>query len=319
MILLDPVNQFFQRKKFPALLAITMTVVCAILIVGLIFYFIITQLSSISEAFPQFKVKILSLITVLQHWLENKFNVSTDKQMGYVKQAGQNLFESGGAILTTGFSALTGILVVLTILPVYVFVLLIYKSLFVNFLIQVFSQSNKENTNTVKDILKQIKLVIQSYLVGLLIEASIVAFLNSIGLLLLGIDYAILLGVLGAILNIIPYIGGLVAITLPLLIALATKDGIGYPIGVLIVYLVIQFLDNNIIVPKVVASKVQINAVISILAVLVGGALAGVAGMFLSIPFVAILKVIFDKVDSLKPWGTLLGDSLPEQSGRKFN
>jgi predicted PurR-regulated permease PerM len=318
-ILLDPINQFLQRKRFPPLLSITITVVCAVLIVGLIFYFITTQLALISEAFPQFKTKILSLITQLQGWMEDKFHITSDKQMGYLKQAGQNLFESGGMILGAAFSALTGVLVVLTILPVYVFVLLIYKSLFVNFLIQVFTKNSDTAVNTVREILKEIKLVIQSYLVGLLIEAAIIATLNSLGLLLLGIDYAILLGVLGAILNIIPYIGGLIAITLPVLIALATKDGIGYPLGVVIVYLVIQFIDNNIIVPKVVASKVKINAVISILAVLVGGSLAGVAGMFLSIPVVAILKVIFDKVEDLQPWGALLGDELPEQKGRKFN
>lgn len=318
-ILLDPLNQFLQRKKIPSLLAITITVVCSFIVVGLLFYFITTQLTLIADAFPQFKVKMLSLFTLLQEWLEKTFKVTSDKQIGYLKQAGQNLFSSGGAILGAAFSAITGMVVVMTILPVYVFVLLIYKPLFVNFLIEVFSKKSTTADNTVADILKQIKLVIQSYLVGLLIEASIIAVLNSVGLLLLGIDYAILLGVLGAILNIIPYVGGLIAITLPVLIALATKDGIGYPLGVVLVYLVIQFLDNNIIVPKVVASKVKINAVISILAVLVGGSLAGVSGMFLSIPFVAILKVIFDKVEDLKPWGTLLGDQLPEQKGRKFS
>jgi predicted PurR-regulated permease PerM len=318
-ILLDPVNQFLQRKKLPSLLAITITVVCAIVIVGLLFYFITTQLSLISAAFPQFKVRIMSLISDLQAWMENTFHITSDKQTGYIKQAGQNIFQSGGAILGTALSTISGVLVVFTLLPVYVFVLLIYKPLFVNFLKQVFTKKSGTSVQTVSNILEQIKMVIQSYLVGLLIEASIVATLNSVGLLLLGIDYAILLGVLGAILNIIPYIGGLIAITLPVLIALATKDGFGYPLGVVLVYLFIQFVDNNIIVPKVVASKVKINAVISILAVLAGGALAGVAGMFLSIPMVAILKVIFDRIDDLQPWGALLGDDMPEQHGKKFN
>jgi predicted PurR-regulated permease PerM len=315
-ILLDPIKQFLVRKKFPRLLAISITVCCAVVIVALIFYFITTQLSMFAESFPQFKVKILSLITNLQGWLEKTFKVTSDKQIKYLKQAGENLFSSGGAILGAALSAITGTMVVLTILPVYIFVLLIYKPLFVNFLVDVFSDNSD---SPVREILREIKLVIQSYLVGLLVEAAIVAFMNSVGLLLIGIDYAIFLGVLGALLNIIPYIGGIIAICLPLLIAFSTEDGIVPPILVVCVYLLIQFIDNNIIVPRVVASKVKINAVISILAVLVGGALCGVAGMFLSIPTVAILKVIADKIESLKPWGRLLGDELPEEKGKKFN
>ena len=144
-----------------------------------------------------------------------------------------------------------------------------------------------------------------------MIEAAIVATLNSVGLLILGIDYAILLGIIGAFLNVIPYIGGLVAVALPMLIALATKTSPFYPLYVLAIYYFIQLIDNNYIVPKIVASKVKINALISILVVLAFGALWGIPGMFLSIPLVGILKVIFDRIESLKPWGFLLGDTMP--------
>ncbi|HEX8546433.1 MAG TPA: AI-2E family transporter [Cytophagaceae bacterium] len=320
-ILLSPVKEFFERRKLPSLLAIALTVLCAILIVSLIFYFIASQLAQFSEALPLFKQKLFQLLVEFQSWLEATFKITSAKQVTYLKQAGNNFFQNGGAMVGTALSALTGVLVIFAILPVYVFVLLLYKPLFVNFFIQVFENDGSKpvSSNKVADILSSIKLVIHSYLVGLLIEASIIAVLNSVGLLILGIDYAILLGVLGAILNVIPYVGGLIAITLPVIIAFATKDGLVYPLAVIGVYLLIQFIDNNIIVPKVVASKVKINAVISILAVLIGGALCGVSGMFLSIPGVAILKVIFDKIDSLRPWGNLLGDELPEQKGRKFN
>ena len=70
---------------------------------------------------------------------------------------------------------------------------------------------------------------------------------------------------------------------------------------------------------KIVSSKVQINALISIIVVLMGGALWGFSGMFLSIPFVAILKIICDRVEPLKPWGLLLGVKIPEvHAGVKF-
>jgi predicted PurR-regulated permease PerM len=135
--------------------------------------------------------------------------------------------------------------------------------------------------------------------------------MNSGALLLLKVEYAVLLGVIGAILNMIPYIGGIIAIALPVLMATVTKDGFSTQIGVIIAYAIIQFIDNNILVPRIVSSKVQINALFSILVVLLGGELWGVSGMFLSIPFVAILKIIFDRIDELKPWGKLLGDEVP--------
>ncbi|MNL62229.1 hypothetical protein D3C87_1862320 [compost metagenome] len=87
-------------------------------------------------------------------------------------------------------------------------------------------------------------------------------------------------------------------------------------------YSVIQFLDNNIFVPRIVSSKVQINALISIIIVLLGAALWGIPGMFLSIPFIAVLKIIFDRITGLKPWGKLLGDTVPtEHMGqlKRFN
>ena len=149
------------------------------------------------------------------------------------------------------------------------------------------------------------------YMVGLLLEAIVVAVMNSVALLILGVDYAILLGVIGALLNMLPYVGGIVAIALPLIIASVTKDGFTTQLGVLGAYMLIQFIDNNFLVPFLVSSRVKINAFFSIVIVLLGGALWGVAGMFLSIPFLAILKIIFDRLPEMKPWGKLLGDEVP--------
>jgi predicted PurR-regulated permease PerM len=132
--------------------------------------------------------------------------------------------------------------------------------------------------------------------------------LNVVGLLLLGIPYALLLGVTGALLNFIPYVGGLVAIALPVLMAFITKDSYLYPLGVVGVYMVIQFIDNNVLVPRIVAGKVQVNALAAVVGVLVGNAVGGIAGMFLALPAMAILKIVFERVEGLRPWATLIGD-----------
>ena len=139
---------------------------------------------------------------------------------------------------------------------------------------------------------------------------------RSIALLILGVPYAILLGVLGAILNVVPFIGGVLAALLPMVIALITKDGLNIEIGIAVSYIVIQFTDNHFLIPYIVSSKVKINALISIIAVLLGGAVWGLSGMFLSIPFIGILKIIFDRIPEMKPWGHLLGTEVPTRRRR---
>jgi predicted PurR-regulated permease PerM len=186
--------------------------------------------------------------------------------------------------------------------------ILYYQPLLLDFIRRIFAASDKRQVN---EIVTQTKTVIQRYLVGLVIEAVLVAALNATALLILGIQYAILLGIIGALLNVIPYVGGLVAVALPMVVALVTKSSGWYAVYVLASYYFIQLIDNNYIVPKIVASKVKINALFSIIAVIVGNAIWGIPGMFLSIPILAIIKLIFDHIEPLKPWGFLLGDTMP--------
>jgi predicted PurR-regulated permease PerM len=207
------------------------------------------------------------------------------------------------------------VVVVLLLLPVYIFLILHYKTLLLEFIRKLF---RTEHHTTVVDVLAKSKSLIQTYLTGLLFEMAIVAVLNSVGLLILGIDYAIILGLIGAVLNIIPYIGGIIAIALPMTIAFITKDSALYPLLVLLLYMVIQLVDNNYIIPKIVAARVKLNALISIVVILIGGAIWGVPGMFLAIPLTAIAKVICDNIEPLKPWGYLLGNIVPVTSRFTF-
>jgi predicted PurR-regulated permease PerM len=196
----------------------------------------------------------------------------------------------------------------LFLLPVYIFLILFYHPILIEFIRRVFGTDNQIQVNK---IITQTKNVIQRYLIGLSIEAVIMATLETTTLLILGIEYALLLGIIGALLNIIPYIGGLVAVALPMIVALATKSSAWYAFYVLAAFYVIQLIDNNFIVPKIVASKVKINALFSIIVVFIGNALWGIPGMFLSIPLLAIVKLVCDNIEPLKPWGFLLGDTMP--------
>jgi predicted PurR-regulated permease PerM len=164
----------------------------------------------------------------------------------------------------------------------------------------------------VEDVLLNTKKIIQSYVVGLFIEFIVIAILNSLGLLMIGIRYAFLLGIIGALLNFIPYLGALIAASIYMLIAFITMPPI-YVLYVLIMYGIIQVIDNNFLIPRIVASRVQINALASIVSVIIGGAIWGIPGMFLSIPLIAIVKVVCDHVDSLNAWGFLLGDKISKK------
>jgi predicted PurR-regulated permease PerM len=303
-ILLNPLVNKFQRKGVGKIFAIIFSMLIALFVFGGIMYFISSQVVGFGENFPILKSKFHDLLVQLEVWVHANLGITIDRQVELINEA----LNSSKALLGQTLGTAVTTLMIVFILPVYIFLLLFYKTLLLNFVYESFAE---KNSTQVADILKQTKSAIQSYMIGLLIEALIVAAMNSTALLILGVKYAVLLGLIGALLNMLPYIGGIIAIALPVLMATGTKTGYSTQLGIIIAYIIIQFIDNNFLIPKIVSSKVQINALVSILIVLLGGALWGVAGMFLSIPFVAILKIICDRVEGMKPLGKLLGDEIP--------
>ncbi len=306
-ILLNPVVNFLSRK-LNRIVSIFIAIILAMVIVSALFYFIGSQLAMFSDSFPVLKQKFSGYFADTISWVSDTFNISTPKIKAWIAKTKAKGLDGGGAMISDTLLSITGALIVLLLVPVYIFLILFYKPLLLDFIAMCFSSSKH---STVKEVLQETRRLIQSYLVGLLLEAALVATLNSVGLLFIGVEYAILLGVIGAILNMIPYIGGIVAISLPMIMALTTQS-LSASFAVLILYCVVQIIDNNFFVPKIVASKVKINALISIVVVLIGGALWGVGGMFLSIPLTAIIKVICDRIEPLQPLGFLLGDTMPE-------
>lgn len=303
-ILLNPLVNKLQQKKIPKIIAISLALILTILFVAGLMVFISSQIVKFTNNMSMLGTKFSQLFHDLQLWLEYHYSISLARQKQMIAQAGDNL----KPLIAQTLGTVLGTISTIVLLPVYIFLLLFYKTLILNFLYEIFDEQNSDRVGTV---LSQTKAAIQSYMFGLLLEAIIVAIMNSAALMILGVQYAVLIGVIGAILNVLPYIGGIIAIALPILIATVTKDGYSTQLGIIACYLVIQFIDNNILVPRIVSSKVQINALVSLVIVLLGGAIWGVPGMFLSIPFVAVLKIIFDRVDGLRPWGKLLGDVVP--------
>jgi predicted PurR-regulated permease PerM len=312
-ILLNPLVNYLIRKKINKIISILLATILAVVVVLAMLSVISSQVSMVSETYPQLKEKFTTTSADLVDWISDKFNIRQSKINAWTQETqdeaisnfavGEKLSEAGHLLVT------------IMLLPVYLFMILYYKPLLLDFVRRLF---RTEHHNAVVDVLTGTKTIIQSYLTGLFIEMILIAILNSTGLLLLGIQYAIILGITGAILNIIPYVGGVIAIAIPMTIAFVTKDSLTYPVMVLVIYVIIQFIDNHFIIPRIVASRVQINALVSVIVVLIGGAVWGIPGMFLSIPLTAICKVVCDHIEPLKPWGFLLGNIVPTSSKFSF-
>ncbi len=306
-MLLNPAVNFLANHKINRTLAILLSILAAAILMAGLLFFIGSQLARFSDSLPQFKQKFTELYHDLFQWVAQTFNIPLDKINGWATKTRQELMSQSTSVVGRTLGTLSGMMGMFLLLPVYIFLFLYYKTLLLSFIAQLFHHAPAK---MVAEVLAQTKSLVQSYLVGLLTEAAIVATLNSVGLMIIGVQYAVVLGIIGAMLNLIPYIGGLIATALPMLVAITTQDSAS-ALWVLAVYLTVQFLDNNLIVPRIVASKVKVNALVSIVVVLVGGALWDISGMFLSIPLVAILKVICDRIEPLKPFGYLIGDDQP--------
>ena len=307
-IVLSPLVDFWVRLKVNRVAAITISLILVLLTSLLFLLLVSSQFSFFTASFPLLVDKFSDALNRATTWASLQFNISPQNINAFIAHTKVQILSAGTASVGDTIASIGSSLVILVLIPVYVFMLLFYRPLLLDFIHRV---SGEDNLKQVNDILFSTKTIIRRYLIALVLEAAIIATLNSVGLLIIGIDYAIMLGIAGALLNVIPYIGGIIAFALPILVALVTKSTPTAALLVVAVYSLIQFIDNHYIIPKLVASKVRINALIAIIVVLVGGALWGIPGMFLSIPLTAILKVICDHIDSLKPYGILLGDTMP--------
>lgn len=308
-ILLLPVYRFFLKIRVPNVIAILLSVLLALTFVASFFVLLGVQLNKLISDFPSIEATIQKHTNSIGLWIENNWGYTVKKQSELVNSQLKKLMESAGSVAGGTAASVSGVLIYLGLIPLYIFLIMFYKNLLIRFL---FLCSSRDYHEQVEGVIYETEKTLKSYLIGLAIEMLLVAVMSGTVLFLFGIKYAILIAVVFAIMNLLPYIGAIIANILAALITLTTSDQISDVGIVLLVLAVVQFIDNNILMPYVVGSKVRLNALVTIVAVLIGQALAGVAGMFLAIPALAVLKLVFDRVDSLKHWGFLLGDEKPK-------
>lgn len=306
-VLIRPIDAFLQNRwHFPKILSVIITVAIVLVFFSGIVFLVAIELKDFFDDLPTLEKNMTKVIHDVGDWIYQTFGVSNFQQEKIVKEN----FKPGNFLSKESFGSVTGILMYFILIPLYLFLFLFYRSHLLGFLMKLVTPASTEKMQIV---VNDIKVIIRKYILGLLLEIAVVTTLTTLGLWLIGVKYALFLGILTALLNLIPYVGILVANVLSCLISLSNNPNLEQSVlGVLAVIGIVQFLDNNILMPRIVGSNVRINALASILSVIVGGSLAGVPGMFLAIPLTAILKVIFDSIPNLAPYGYLLGDELPK-------
>jgi putative permease len=303
-VLILPICNFFERQGFPRLFACLISVILGLLAFVMIAYYLSSQIISFKSDLPAIARNLTGWLYNLQTYVVKNMHLDPANVQNFVDTTTNEIIANTSVFVSTTFLTLGRVIFFVIIIPVYTFLILLYRRLITEFLVTSFQSEHHE---VVKDIIQKTRGVVKGYIVGLFIETVIVAVLVCIGFVILGVKYAILLGIFSALLKLIPYLGIVSACLLTMLITITTNSPATVT-GSLIVLLVVHIIDGNFLFPAIVGSKVKMNALATIVGVVIGNALWGIAGMFLAIPLLATLKVIFDSVAPFKPWAILLGD-----------
>jgi predicted PurR-regulated permease PerM len=306
--LLLPLSERMEKIGLPRWLSIIITILLAILVFGSLIYFFVSQVISFREDIPLIRQQVALKGERLLSYVESTLHISQEKQMAWLKGKVTETASGSDTVIFSIFSTTGTLIASLALIPIYIFFLTYLREKYRTFITLIVKEEEKQKN--VLTIVNKVSKVSQRYIKGMLLDITILAILSSTGYLLLGIKHAILFGVLAAMLNIIPYVGVFIGSSLPVLMALITKDDISYAFGALGVGLFVQFIDNNFITPYVVGSSVSINPLTAILVLIASAMLWGIPGMVLCIPITGMVKVVCDHVESLKPYGFLIGEEV---------
>ncbi|WP_152426388.1 AI-2E family transporter [Cesiribacter andamanensis] len=285
-------------------LANLISIILALLaLVGIIHFFSV-QISVFTEDLPIMREQMNQNLYAAQEWISDTFGVSNGIVREWVEEGVAGLTSVDNA-LRTAFKATTRTLLVIGLMPVYVFLMLYYRNKFREFVLRM--APDKEAARA-ENILSELNLVAIKYMTGVFKVVLILAIVHSVAFSIMGLKYPILLGVIAALFNFIPYFGTLMGALFPLIFSMVAMDSLQYTLWVLIYFVIIQFVENNILTPNITGSHVSLNPLVTILSLIVGSMIWGVIGMFIIIPFVAMLRIVCEHYSYLKPIAFLLSD-----------
>jgi predicted PurR-regulated permease PerM len=310
LLLLSP-TKFFQKLGLSKSLSALVCIVLGLFIISIIITFLSIQLASFSDSWPTLKQQIILNFNSFESWIKAKFHVSNSTFNQYTNEALNTALSASGNMIGGVATAASTIVFDFVLIVIFTFLFLVYRGVAFRFFAHTFYAYHQEN---IAMVIEKIHNVARDYISGLFIEMTIVAAMNAIGLYIVGSQYVWFLAVLTALLNLVPYVGIATAMVISVLITMAGGNT-EQVLGVVAVLVIVHLIDSNLLMPKIVGSKVKLNPIISLLGVIVGETLWGIPGMFLAIPLIAMLKVLYDNIEPLNHWGILLGDE--EKTAKK--
>lgn len=305
-VLISPLASWFERKHIPKALASIFSLLVLLGFLAGLIYLLYNQLIGFGDDLGALEVKVTELLNKFNEFIDSHIEGVVPISAGSLKDSVFIYLKGNISSITQGAIATATSITIAFIIPIYIFLFLYFRHFLMEFIMMAFSEKNREKVQNATD---KIKMVVQNYIVGMFLVIIILAILNSIALFSLGIKHALLFAIFAAMLNVIPYLGPLIGSTLPILFAFLTKDSLWYPFGVFLAFYFIQLAEGNFFTPKIVGGRVSMNPFMTIVALFIGNFIWGLAGMILFIPGMAILKVIFDEIPGLEPYGFLLGDT----------
>lgn len=314
--LLIPLSVFMERKFHfsRSLAAISSTLLFLAVVVGILFL-VGAQMSRLTQEWPAFEEQLVGGVHSIQLWVQDTFGIQQSKQLDFITEHASASLSTGTDLLAKTLSSISTMLMYLVFTVIYTIFLLIYRRHLVRFLVICFKHKQK---NTVVKIIVEIQTMVKKYLIGLLLQMILVTIMTFIAYTVLGIKYNFMLAIITGLLNVLPYIGIFMAMLIGVLITFATTSA-SHVVLVLIALVIIHAIDGNIIMPKIVGSKVKVNSLVVVIGLVIGHMMWGISGMLLAIPTLAIAKIVFDRVDGMRAWGFLLGEEENENPMLNFS
>jgi predicted PurR-regulated permease PerM len=308
--LLYPLASFLETHRVPRILANILSIIVGLSVIYGVALFFYKQFGVFLEDIPALKDRASGNIRTIFTTIEDYFGIETGEIKSKVVEFVNDALNNSGQDFKSTFGATFHTLFTIFIMPVYIFFLLFYRDKFKEVLLMLVPS----NKHAVADrIVTDINQLTVRYMTGIFIVVSILVVVNSLGFLIIGLDHAVLLGFIAAIMNFIPYYGTIIGYAFPLLFSVFIMNSPVYAVLVVMQFIVVQFTENNILTPNIVGSQVNINPFMIILAITLGGFVWGLTGMFVAVPIIAAMRVLGENIEELAPLGYLLGKGGAEE------
>ena len=295
-----PLSRWFESKKIPKGFSILLCIIVFLALLTGIIWLISWQITDLTTESTNIENKIRKMIGEIEEYIGSNFGISKKQQEKIITEQAQE----NGSMLSNLGSSITGFVVDFILVLVYIFLFMFYRSRLKTFVLQLISSQQKKNAET---IIHDIQKVSQQYITGLGMMIVCLWIMYSIGFSIVGVKYAVLFAIICGLLEIIPFIGNLTGTLHAILMVVIQGGGTEMVLGVVVTYLIVQFLQTYLLEPLVVGAEVNINPLFTIIILVLGELVWGIPGMVLAIPLLAIVKIICDHIPSLKPYGYLMG------------